>query len=1639
MADDFGFTPSVRAEDVGFEPMGTVAPKKSSIVKEATGMLSGAVDIAAGVAGMPISGLAGLAGTVLPGPAGQGAQWQQKAAETLTPTSALEKMGANKEYLSGSGTHEIMMKIMSAPHEYLSVPIADKYHEITGDDLGAAVLQGGLDLAAYALAFKAGGAAIKATGPKGRDAKVMREELGYDKPVPEVPMAKRNQADFGFEASGSVAPERPQIRADEQVAGMAAAEQQTGFRGSNRGGGLLPDDIKARLEQELNPPTEQRVQGQGELFTGEQAFPNQEHLLGPAQRGLRDRPVNEPGYGRTLQQVGEFTEPRGQPYEMMGQERRGPDRPIELTEGPTPADRQIVRDYERFQQTKPIEPEGLTPGYRPMGPKSQRGVIDPDLLTLGVSKLIRDLPVKDVINKFKGTFSPKSISEALTELSQGTHDIVFMRPKDFLDLAAKRPENLLRGEGGYQHVNSLTKRDSIRRGLETEEGLRSIPELMVSSDGRVLEHNGRHRMDVFEENGLDLIPVKISGPGGTPHTLKSQIAFQKKMGDGSHEIPYPTSARDRVRQENVFNRNLPKPIGPRAQMGMINPEIITDLLKRLSVAESIKRQQPNGDTVTGPLFNKAGFQVKKELDYVKTQLENNQKALERGIATPEDIAQMDRQYERILKRSELVIKEAETQFRPIGPKSQLGHLGSFERDANKKGVVGSLMDYRKQFNVETRPLEKIIADEKITGKTLEDVAGTDISRQSRLDQLWEKGLSNAAIDKTLSILAASKGQVGNIIKWAVDSRRAVTREKDARVAEREHAVLDPWLKLRRQSSKELQEMKEIWQDNVGKEKLTRESFKSERQWETFSKIQEVIGKGWEEVNKLREQNGLPAIPKINNYFPAIREGDYWVRVNDGLGNLKDARAFKTVGEAQRAHETLKKDFPDLDVQKPYLRRKGPYDLNDLSAFEETIRALDRNDPVATAIQKRYAELAGKRGFGRTAIQRRGIPGAMGYEKGMEGVRMSEKVLERYIKRQEDYMANLKVAKLREEFAELPRELKDKMPIAEKYVNEYFRHALGADMSQAGIVRNIMESFSEAAGLGHEMPRQFLKDLSGVASVLWLVTPRFVISQLAQPLQIIPKIMQMRGYDSNVGNPITSYFDGQRRWLGRTEESKAPVEWAKKNGYLESSIAALAGLKATDLQGQRWGLVGQAARYPLSKLEKEMVRGPVFLAFDSALRDSIKSPEKRWQTAAEMMDYYMTHYDSESSPLMYNKAGYLGEAARPLKQYSHNNFGQFLEYAQDVKNKKDIVPLASYMGMQVAVGGLKGVVLVAEAAAAITILNNLFGLDIPTPEQMMYEHGVSDWLVYGGLSKLIDSDVSSSVAAPSMPNMLSLPGIEFGAEAVEATGKYLIKKLKGTETDADAMRALLSVSPNAAKGWIEEAYSQPGGPVPNPRLNMQGNYRRDEDEKLKAQVLGLRSISEAKKNAQVRIAKELLARDIEQKLDAVTAMADRVIRKEPMDPALMQRFVQEGGDPRQLSQMLQKRIKERYLTWDEKQKDFKSMTPQQAHKLQVMKKLMDENQDTLIQGEGGFQKQGLVQNDTESNDERSKKYDRRREQIDTTVAKDRIERAKRLYPGNVNKQLQYLQEEDVRDMERKQRVQEFKSDRLNKKPNPVRMM
>lgn len=146
-------------------------------------------------------------------------------------------------------------------------------------------------------------------------------------------------------------------------------------------------------------------------------------------------------------------------------------------------------------------------------PRSQRGAIDTQAVKKAIDGFKRGLKsAYDVLDSYKGAFHPGELAfmREKIESPKSRDGVVLLSPDEFHALAASRSKDYLSNTS--RSYGPELKRMSVREGLKSDKGLSDIPWLLTETrDGvaKVTGHEGRHRMDVFKEMGIEQVPVLI--------------------------------------------------------------------------------------------------------------------------------------------------------------------------------------------------------------------------------------------------------------------------------------------------------------------------------------------------------------------------------------------------------------------------------------------------------------------------------------------------------------------------------------------------------------------------------------------------------------------------------------------------------------------------------------------------------------------------------------------------------------------------------------------------------------------------------------------------------------------------------------------------------------------------------------------------------------------------------------------------------------------------------------------------------------------------------------------------------------------------------------------------------------------------
>lgn len=1383
----------------------------------------------------------------------------------------------------------------------------------------------------------------------------LENRQGYGQPVPDVPSDKPWDL-FGQE---QVTPPgfKPQLDAEDQARGMSLAEDQTGFVGTNRGGGMLPDELRQQQEAELNPPVENSDPMQRELFNQQQpdwqttggatprtspepqplmrqSFPltdiNQTAELGDqVMRGKELPPLDYPGTGEDLPSGLHQGDVQADLYARLNDEQRAAIATHPLVED------QIKQELQKQglvdEEGNPLHPDAVTE-YTKLADQFVRAVAeDPQALK---TILGRDL-FRKVLNSEERTTGPR-------------------------DTWNKKLAATL----AYSAVDD-SRGNPVRMGLQTVRDTSENPFYRELADKLLSDETFKPGLNIAER--VESHGKSVSGKYNTPtHTihLKTEHA-------GSEQLLLHESVHARLYAAVQAWINATK-LG--LQGGLKQMPKVAEAVSRLNdLYEAVKANPGLIDPLhygfkdlhefLSEALTDANFQAK--LASMKIPAELSEKGFykyywDAFVGKAGKILGFDDKsntyMSEIMKATSDLMDKTDNVSRIHYADLMDGNkdLGFGNQLKKAGGPVEALQEASREFALDRRPIDQVIRDD-LQGKKLEDFTG---EYKNTLDRAWEKMASlvkkNLLIDTSLKLLMQQAKGTGPLIKWTTDQVSIIEREAIGKTTKALDSALLPFRRMFRSTEQrgELLRTWQKWQDNIGKADLTRADFESDRGWNVYKQFQGVHDQILKDVNAMRAQakdaNGKPLKPieRIPSYFHALWEGDYRIIGYDGTGQKKAAFGFKRWGEANNMLSELQKQHPNLKLNIESVK-KDAYGVGDLSAFEEAIRVMSRvDDPITSALQKTYNEVLQRRGFGRTGIHRKGILGYLGSEGGVKGLRNMERAFDQYVNQAYRYIGNLKKQQVLADLQKIPRDMQKQIPETIDFLHDYVNMARGKALGVDDFDR-IIYSASDAMGFGQDGPLRAVRFVSSIASLYWLTTPRFWASQAVQSGLAFPKLVKEYGaFDAS-----KMFYDGWKQVIMPDAIARRGAKWAGDQHYLDATIKNLVGrnpLQDRPIYNQL-DAAKELASLPAAWLEHNAARLPVFHMFENALREAIPNEAKRFEVAAEKMDYYMTNYNRVHAPQIYSKLGLAGEAARPLKMFSHNFIGQFLEYAKGMKDPNGAQAMAAFFGTQVAMGGLKGILFIAEANAIISMINYAVGTQIPTPDQILMKSNLPDLLTFGGMSTLTGYDVSSSVSAPGLPSMFSIPPLSFTIDMVKDVGKYLEHVAAGTVTDQDRLRAAIAVTPKIMTEYWKNLFTPEGKPTANPNDPLlRGNYRRGDTERfVSSYITAAKPLDEARVDRIMRDAKQELSRDASQKLDILNAMTSQIMRGEGISSNDVMRYVQRGGAPGNLAKDLVNRLKTQPMTGPEREQMIQNPSLNKIHKIETIQQYLDKQNDGQV--------------------------------------------------------------------------------------------
>lgn len=543
-------------DEEGLDPLGLFTEEEPGFLKKAAGVGETALSMASGGLAMPVAGLAGLAT--------MDADTVGKVQEALTYSPRSTK---GKEYTEATGkfleekVRQPMIKSgsdLSGLIPGLGPQLGENERELVGT-IGADAF---LNLLPGAAALKLGERATRPRihEPNKIDANLEALRKAEEAKIPEEVRVTPDELDL-------FSPDQKQL---------GRSPYDANFERYTVDENGIP--IKQRLSEDV-----QRMETpeQGQLFPIDEQAPVDRFQL--ARQAEEQKRMFEQQQEQARMMEGEIRkQEQDQAYAQYQEQKR-----LAAAEEQAAKRDQVLKDLEEELRVERESKGQQRKAQQRMVPRGQRGAIDIEGVKEAIDFFKQGLfEAQDVLKAFKGTFDDveMQLAEKAMKSETSKDHIVLMSPDEFHSVAAMRPQSLL--TKGLKH-------ESIREGLKSKKGLSDIPYLLYDKNGKVISHEGRHRMDVFKEQGIDLVPVRIRGydSRNLPEKLLPEDNLIRQGGGG---ITTPKPIRGPQSQRGVIDLGLPNPEKTKAIEGIIKSKLYAPEVKPEAVIESALAEGKDG-------------------------------------------------------------------------------------------------------------------------------------------------------------------------------------------------------------------------------------------------------------------------------------------------------------------------------------------------------------------------------------------------------------------------------------------------------------------------------------------------------------------------------------------------------------------------------------------------------------------------------------------------------------------------------------------------------------------------------------------------------------------------------------------------------------------------------------------------------------------------------------------------------------------------------------------------------------------------------------------------------------------------------------------------------------------------------------
>lgn len=1044
--------------------------------------------------------------------------------------------------------------------------------------------------------------------------------------------------------------------------------------------------------------------------------------------------------------------------------------------------------------------------------KKQAGYIDIDLIVgagKGVKELLKTIGQSRTYEKFKGTFEASELKRLYKESTDplSRSRAVWMSPEDFLRMALPL------------HKPYELKTSSIKKGLDTEAGLRQVPYLLMDDMGNgryfVKGHEGRHRAIALAKAGVELMPVELRGRTETARNRYGEYSGRLFSEDGRNTLPMP----ERIK----FEENSDPFKGPgKRQVGSVELPSEFDSYKKWY-------KETYGDAIPDAVIKEA-FENYKNPKQPKFESFKN----EGTVATIEKIPGFKGDLRDLLSQHLRSVEEATPEIQAAADIA-----GDVITKAGLQLFVGG-----KQVSLyHKNPLIKLGVDHI-------NVA----------EQAMRRNVDKLLYDKETGIVNAvdqlnGKEQV-QLIKSFIENEGVKYLTTEERLAQ---GFTE---KMNHAYDRMVATFKVLWdlQNELRVKKLPpRPGYFPAK----------FVGDFFVEVKAPKE--GAPGMMELVGLYSANSKK----AVAEISRRIKEDRPEWTVGPVQERRPFIYKRGSELGLNV-YKALTDALEANDPRAKVLSDLIKEYGGYQAKFQAGYFQHLKPKKGI-------KGSTGRNEYKTDLQNAQDALTAAQDYVIQAIEYneIRRLEptISKLldNEKFPNQPNaqsylsEYWDRFRGIDNKVNQAIGSAITAFAHQFGVSGGAVRS------VGHKARTLFMLKMLGFNNA------RFLTAQFLQPGQFIAQnILRLESHgvkltqrDWAVAVANGAYITGQR-WLGIDKVKprfREALQWAEDNGVVEPRFFEDVQTYVGKIRKNVWeALNGQMA----IRFSEQTARNQAFITFFDLLDGKGLSKAEHLQLAADITRQTMVDYRPHEKPLLYQNLGVLGAAISPFTTFKHNNWGQIaialkelvdlrkelkeqgrvIELTKDKKGQweyrrlkfaaeKAALVLGVTASMSFLYSGLMGLPFREDADTLIYWLNQM-GIEVPSIASTIMKSDMPVWVSHGIFSSITGSDLTTTLSQPSLIPDRGSEVAPFVAEAADMVKKTWTAGIDRTkQAGAAALHAWL---PKAYEGFFELGSQQENGVIPNPNKGMQGDIRRSTDKMSKdwwKRYFAMRPIEEAR--------------------------------------------------------------------------------------------------------------------------------------------------------------------------------------------------